>query len=117
MKYTVEMLADLHAKIREACIAKWDVDPDYFKIYDDGSICCFYTPSYSYADEESFDIELSDLGNENLDALISERKQREKEASDKLIEDRRLANEKRAAKELEERKAMYFKLKKEFGNL
>ena len=34
MKYTVEMLVNLHAKIREVCIAKWDVDPDYFKIYD-----------------------------------------------------------------------------------
>lgn len=114
MKFTTEILILLHDRVREACIAKWDIDFDYFKIYEDGSIVCYYTPSYSYAEEESFDINLSDLEIENLDKLILDRKQREKEVTQKREEEQRIANERRIIREKQEREALYLKLKKEF---
>lgn len=77
MKITTELLILLHDRVREACMAKHDVDFDYFRIDDDGCVTCMYTHSYSYADEEYYTLNIEDLQVENLDQLIVERKIKE----------------------------------------
>lgn len=116
MEIEQNVLVLIHDRVREACIAKYNIEMDYFKIFEDGTISCYYTPSYSYADEESFDIELNDLNPENIDYLISERKRKEKEASDKRLLEQKKSEERKEKIDKENRKSQYLILKKEFEN-
>lgn len=113
-KITTELLVLIHNRVREACLAKWNVDFDRLSIEDDGSISCYYTPSYSYAEEEWYEISVDDLQDENLDKLSEERLAKEKLEREKREEEQRIAAEKRIIREKEERRLQYLKLKKEF---
>ena len=114
MKITQELIQIIHDRVREVCIAKYNVDPhsiileeDYFR--------CEYTPHYNYADTETYTISVEDLQIENLDNLIADRKQQERIAAEKRAEDNRITTEKRLEREKQERQAQYEKLKKEFN--
>ncbi len=115
MKITTELLITLHDRIREVCLAKYHTDFDYFRIWDDGSITCYYTSHYQEAEQESYPLEAKDLQDNNLDLLVAERKAKEEAERLKREEDRRIANDKRVIREKEKRRQQFLKLKKEFG--
>jgi len=115
-RITTESLILIHNRVREACLAKYNIDFDRFMIWDDGSVACYYTPSYSYADEEEYYLTVEDLQDENLDKLAEERKAKQKLENEKMVEEQRLATERREIREKEERKQQFIKLKKEFEN-
>jgi hypothetical protein len=111
---TTELLIAIHDKVREACLAKYNIDFDDFTIYDDGTISCRYTPSYKYPDQDFYDISIKDLQNEDFETLILERKAKELAEKLKREEKHKINLEKRVIREKEERKQQYLKLKKEF---
>lgn len=115
-RITTESLILIHNRVREACLAKYNVDFDRFMIWDDGSVACYYTPSYSYANEEEYYLTVEDLQDENLDKLAEERKAKEEAERQKRIEEQKIATEKRLIREKEERKQQYLRLRKEFEN-
>lgn len=116
MKITTDLLILIHDRIKEACLAKHDINFDTFNIWDDGTITCYYTPNYHYADEENYDITVEDLQLENLDNLITERKEREKREREKRIEESRILKERGIENDKRLRREQYLNLKKEFGN-
>mgnify|MGYP003654977690 CR=1 FL=1 len=114
MEITKELIETIHERAREYCLAKNDVDPDYIKIMEDGTIEAIDISYWSGDREEAeYYINAEDL-TEDLDKIAKERE--EKRLKDVDIAKVKREKQKKQREEIDKinRKAEYLRLKKEF---
>lgn len=114
MEITTELLKTLYDRTHQYCIAKYGSQPDTIRIEDDGSLCVIYD-GYERGDEEYHYFSPEELTSD-LDALATERIEKEKQEKIKQEAYQKEQQIIRDENEKQRRKSEYLKLKKEFGD-